>query len=76
MNKNIKLAIMIILAVICILFLLNIVYQNSKDGFKNIKNPSCDKKECPITKAQNDMYKLHVEYKPQRDQNHTLSRKT
>jgi competence protein ComGC len=75
MNKNIKLVILVILVIVCILFLLNVIYKNSKDGFKNIKNPSCDK-GCPVTKAQNDMYKLHVEYKPIRDKNHTLSRKT
>ena len=75
MNKNIKLAILITSAVICILFLLNMIYQNSKDGFKNAKNPTCNK-GCPVTKAQNDMYKLHVEYKPVRGNNHNLSHKT
>jgi len=55
-----------------------------KEGFKNkVKNiketkkkANCDKNGCPITHTQNAIYKLHVEYKPQRDKNHMLAHNT
>jgi hypothetical protein len=77
MNKNIKLAILIIFALICILFLLSVVYQNSKDGFENkVKKNDCKSNDCPVTKSQNDIYKLHSEYKSLRAENHLISHNT
>lgn len=49
------------------------------DGFQykiNINKDECDSKHCPITKSQNDIYKLHVEFKPVRDKNHMISHNT
>ena len=69
----------IIIVIIGFLFIMNM-----KEGFKNkVKNiketkkkANCDKKGCPITHTQNAIYKLHVEYKPQRDKNHMLAHNT
>jgi len=54
-------------------------FINSQEGFTyKIKqgNKHCDSHNCPITKYQNDIYKLHVEFKPIRDKNHMLSHNT
>ena len=80
MKQNISinivvLTILVILAIICIFFSLNVVYKDLKEGFKTT-DISCDSKGCPIIQLQNDIYKLHVNSKKARDINHTLSRKT
>jgi hypothetical protein len=36
----------------------------------------CDKNGCPVAKNQNDIYKLHAEFKPIRDKNHMLAHNT
>jgi hypothetical protein len=49
------------------------------EGFKyklTNKKSDCDKKHCPISKNQNDIYKLHVEFKPVRDKNHMTANNT
>ena len=74
MNKNIKLAILVILVIIAIIFILKGFIN---EGFENkINNKNCDSKGCPVAKSQNDMYKLHVDHKKTRDHNHLLSHKT
>jgi len=78
MNKNTKLVILAILAILVFLFIILLMkafYQPSREEMKN-KKVRCDHTACPIAKSQNDMYKLHIEYRDKRDHNHAVSRKT
>lgn len=50
-----------------------------QDGFEykiNINKNECNSKNCPVTKSQNDIYKLHIEFKPLRDKNHMITHNT
>ena len=68
-----------ILFIIIILIILYFVFKYLKikitlEGFTSkIKNPNKCKKGCPLAKNENDIYKLHVDYKPVRDNNHMLA---
>lgn len=46
-----------------------------RNGFQSNK-PNCNAKYDPMTKNQNDIYKLHIEFKPLRDSNHMLAHNT
>jgi hypothetical protein len=75
MNIFINISIYIILFVI-LLLIIRYIFRINKQGFKyNINNnkTDCDSHNCPVTKHQNDIYKLHVEFKPIRDKNHMLA---
>lgn len=77
MNKIINIIIYIIIFVSLLIFIKYII--KNKDGFEykiNINKNDCNSKHCPITKSQNDIYKLHVEFKPVRDRNHMISHNT
>lgn len=80
MNKNIKLAILVMFTIISVIviihLMLNIFLKMSYEGYKNNTNKLCDNKGCPKGKLQNDMYKLHLENKRIRDNNHMLSHNT
>ena len=69
-----------ILLLVCLAIILLVILQsNVVEGFKYKipnKKSDCDKKDCPITKSQNDIYKLHVEFKPIRDKNHMIANNT
>ena len=74
------LIIIVLLIVVVSIMLLKMYF---KDGFKWLKtnknknnNTNCDSKGCPVTKNQNDVYKIHVEYKPNRDKNHMIAHNT
>lgn len=36
-------------------------------------NKNCDSRHCSVAKYQNNIYKLHFEFKPLRDINHMIS---
>lgn len=77
-NININIAILmilVVLAIIGIFFSLRLAYKRLKEGFKTT-NISCDSKGCPITQLQNNIYKLHVDSKKNRDINNIWSHKT
>ena len=80
MNNKLLYIIVIIIFVIGLLYLMNTLKEGFKNKIKNIKetkkNANCGKDGCPITHAQNAIYKLHVEYKPERDKNHMLAHNT
>ena len=75
MKSYIKLLLLVCLVII----LIKIFYIKVIEGFKyksTNKNSDCDKKDCPISKNQNDIYKLHVDFKPVRDKNHMIANNT
>lgn len=73
-----------ILLLIIFIILISIFFKYPIDGFKNkvkdIKqnknSTNCNKKGCPKTSKQNSLYKMHVEFKPERDKNHMISHNT
>ena len=74
MKKSIKWTILIILIIIVIIFIFN---KELSEGFEHkINNKQCNSKGCPVTKSQNDVYKLHVDHKSTRDYNHVLTHST
>lgn len=74
MNIFINIIIYLILFVSLLIILGHIIRYY--DGFQykiNNDTDECNSKNCPVTKSQNDIYKLHVEFKPLRDKNHMIS---
>ena len=68
-----------LLVFVSLFFIVNYIFGKWKEGFHyNITNKkkNCGKNECPITKTQNDIYKLHHEFKPIRDRNHMICHNT
>lgn len=75
MNTLIKIFFLITI-IVGLFILVKYFVINSQEGFTyKIKkgNKKCDIHDCPVTKHQNDIYKLHVEFKPIRDKNHMLA---
>jgi hypothetical protein len=75
MNGNIKILIYLIVFVSLIILLYNL-YYNYNEGFKykiKLGKNNCKKNNCPIPSTQNDIFKLHIEFKPLRDKNHMLA---
>jgi hypothetical protein len=61
---------------VSLLILVKYYMTNMYEGFHNKENIKCDSHGCPITKYQNDIYKIHVGYKPIRDKNHMIAHNT
>ena len=73
MTINTTLAMYIILLLI-LLVIIYYLFNKYQEGFKyKINNPKCDSHNCPISKYQNDIYKLHIEFNPIRDNNHMIT---
>jgi len=72
---RVNLVMFIILAIISIILVIRFFFR-IKEGLKNKHTSKCDKKGCPISKTQNDIYKMHVEYKPIRDKNQMIANNT
>ena len=76
MNRTLIAICIIIVTIIAILSIMNITKEGLKNKVKNIKQTkskaSCNKDGCPLANAQNAIYRMHVEYKPERDKNHML----
>ena len=77
------LIIIVLLIVVVSMYLLKMYFKVGFEGLKNKnknnknnKNNKCNSNHCPVTKNQNDVYKLHVEYKPNRDNNHMIAHNT
>lgn len=78
MNTIVK-CILFVVLFICLLIIVRYIFRKYHEGFTykiNISKKECDSHDCPITKYQNDIYKLHVEFKPIRDKNHMLAHNT
>lgn len=78
MNTYINIIIYIILLV-SLVIIIRYIFRKYKEGFSyKIKqgNTKCDLHGCPITKYKNDIYKIHVEFKPIRDKNHMIAYNT
>ena len=77
MNKILFIIIVLLIAVVSLLLLKMYFKDGLKNKNKNNDNDNmCDSKGCPVTKNQNDVYKIHVEYKPNRDKNHMIAHNT
>jgi hypothetical protein len=76
MGKEIKLVVLVILVLFCVIFLLSLLNRGEKEGLITMKQPTCDSNGCPVPKSQNNIYKLHVQNKKPRDNNHAISHKT
>ena len=80
MNKTLLLLCIIIITIIVIIFIKNITKEGLKNKVRNIKQTkskaSCDKNGCPLANVQNAIYRMHIEYKPERDNNHMLVHNT
>ena len=77
------LIIIVLLIVVVSMYLLKMYFKVGFEGLKNKnknnknnKNNKCNSNHCPVTKNQNDVYKLHIEYKPNRDNNHMIAHNT
>jgi hypothetical protein len=78
MNKILLIIIALLIGIVSIM-LLKMYFKewlNPNNNNNNNNNTNCDSKGCPVTKSQNDIYKMHVEYKPNRDKNHMIAHNT
>ena len=75
MTKILFIIIALLIAIVSMILLKMYFKDALKNKNKNNDN-MCNSKGCPVTKTQNEIYKLHVEYKPNRDQNHMIAHNT
>lgn len=76
MNKYIY-SIFIIIIIVVILLLIKLFYKKSLENFNSkLTKKDCNKNDCPVTQAQNKIYKLHMEYKQERDKNNMIAYNT
>lgn len=64
---------------VSLIILIRSWYIKSNEGFNykiKLGKGNCKKNNCPIPSTQNDIFKLHVEFKPIRDKNHMLAHNT
>jgi hypothetical protein len=67
--------IIIIIIIVSLLIYKRQIYKTIEGlTFKDLSGKKyCDKDNCPVTKKQNSLYKIHVDYKEERDKNHMLA---
>ena len=78
MNMNMNMKTILVVVIICLVVIVTYyIYTGLGSGLglgsSGKKNINCSK-GCPVTKDQNDIYKIHEEYKQQRQKNDALNK--
>ena len=77
MNNYLTILIYLLLLLVLFSILIYIYKKYNNNNYKlKAVDKKCNSKNCPITNSQNEIFKLHVEFKPIRDKNHMLAHNT